>query len=252
LLADTFEMNHLHRHVDIDEALSAIPKVVKILKSFDPAIPNDLVVYFALKHAKQLGISEVMTGDGSDELFAGYEFMRKIDNLEQYIRRITSNMEFSSGEIGKFFGIKIIQPFLDKKFIDFSLNIDLGVKFKKQSGKIWGKWILRKAFEGSLPEKILWQDKRPLECGSGMAKMRDIVGSKISDKEFERAVNASSIKFISKEHYYYYKVYKDVVGDIPSPEIGEKKCPGCGAGMKPNTSHCKICGNVLPLTFASL
>ncbi|MCG2677327.1 asparagine synthase-related protein, partial [bacterium] len=121
--ARLLNIEHFHRQVGIEEALEAVPQVIKILKTFDPAIPNDLVVYFGLKQARELGIDEIMTGDGADELFGGYAFMQKIDDLEGYIRKITPRMRFSSNKIGEFFKIRTVQPFLDKKFIYFSLKI---------------------------------------------------------------------------------------------------------------------------------
>ena len=74
--------------VDIDRAMAVIPEVIRILKTFDPAIPNDLVVYFGLEKAKELGLQNIMTGDASDELFAGYSYMRQI---EAAIRNADSN-----------------------------------------------------------------------------------------------------------------------------------------------------------------
>ena len=248
--AGFLHLEHFHRSIDIDEAIEAIPETIKILKTFDPAIPNDIVVYFGLRQAGKMGIGGVMTGDGSDELFAGYSFMQKIDNLEGYIERMAGRMTFSSNAIGNFLGIKIIQPFLNKAFIDFSLGISAELKLKEQNGRLRGKWILRRAFENMLPGKIAWQDKRPLEYGSGMTKIREIISSRVCDKEFAEA--KEEIKFINKEHFYYYKIYRDVVGEIPKPRAGERKCPACGAGlpscgtgMNISAFHCKVCGTVL-------
>ena len=152
-------------------------------------------------------------------------------------------MRFSSNKIGEFFKIKIMQPFLDRKFIDFSLKIKPELKIKKQKGRLWGKWILRKSFEDILPEKIIWQSKRPLEYGSGMSRLRDIISSRITDAEFKE--NLYSVKFMNKEHLYYYKIYIKEIGEVPKPKKGEKSCPGCGAGIAINAFHCKVCGNVL-------
>ena len=242
-LAGLLNIEHYQKSVGVDEALAAVPKVIKILKTFDPAIPNDLVVYFGLKKAQELGINAVMTGDGSDELFAGYNFMQKISNLKGYIKKITPRMRFSSNKIGRFFKIRIVQPFLDKRFINFSLKISPQSKIKRQNGKLWGKWILRKAFEENLPARIVWQPKRPLEYGSGMSKLRDIISDKITDEEFKE--NSYSVKFMSKEHLYYYKIYRKAVGEIPRVKKGEKGCPACGAGIKKDIFHCKVCGHVL-------
>ncbi len=239
LLVKKLNMKHYHKIVEIDEALEAIPEVIKILKSFDPAIPNDLVVYFGLRTAKELGLNKIATGDGSDELFGGYSYMRDIENLKEYIEMISEKMEFSSNKIGDYFQIKIIQPFLDKKIIDFSLRISADLKIRKYKGKIWGKWILRKTFENLLPKEITWQDKRPLEFGSGMDRLREVISRKVCNKEFRED---SHIKFISKDHFYYYKIYKKVVGDIPSPTAKQKICPNCRAGVDRDRFHCKVCG----------
>lgn len=243
-LAKFLNIKHIMRKVGVNEAIEKIPEVIKILKSFDPAIPNDLVVYFGLKAAKEMGIDQVMTGDGADELFAGYDYMQRIDNLESYIQRISKNMNFSSNKLGEFFGIKIIQPFIDREIIDFALKIPADLKIRRYNGKIWGKWILRKAFEGILPKEIIWQSKRPLEYGSGMRRIREIITTKVSEEEFTCKKKLYLVKFMNKEHLYYYEIYRDVVGEIPKPKENEKVCPYCGGGMGIFSFHCKICGGV--------
>jgi len=170
--------------------------------------------------------------------------MKDIADLESYIQKISQRMSFSSNNIGKFFRIKIIQPFMDKKIIDFALQIPVDLKIKKYNGKVCGKWILRKAFEDVLPPEIIWQDKRPLEYGSGMTKLREIISSKISDDEFEEKKRLYSINFLNKEHLYYYEIYRKEIGEIPKPKGTQKECPGCGAGMERTAFHCKICGYV--------
>ncbi|OGW81986.1 MAG: hypothetical protein A3G33_04360 [Omnitrophica bacterium RIFCSPLOWO2_12_FULL_44_17] len=245
LLAKTIGMKQHRRSVSIDEAIANIPKVIKILKSFDPALPNDLAAYFGLETAKQLGLRRVATGDGSDELFGGYSFMAEIKDLNGYIAHVAKKMHFSSNDIGKYFHLKIVQPFFDQRVINCALAIPANLKIKKVKGKNWGKWILRKQFSDLLPKKIAWQSKRPLEVGSGMTKLRNILSAQISDQEF--AANPYPVKFFNKEHFYYYKVYRKVIGEIPRPRSGEKSCQGCGAGMDRNHFHCKVCGHVLPM-----
>ncbi|MBU1261432.1 hypothetical protein KKG61_07545, partial [bacterium] len=90
-----------------------------------------------------------------------------------------------------------------------------------------------------------WQKKRPLEEGSGMTKLREIITEKVSDEEFAEKTKFYFPRFMNKEHLYYYEVYLDVVGEIPGPKVDEVPCPFCGAGIRKGGKHCKICGGVM-------
>ena len=243
-VAEFLKIEYHHMTVGEEETINTIPEVIKILRSFDPAIPNDVTVYLGLRYAKDLGIGSVMTGDGGDEIFAGYDFMLKMKDLGRYMRRMHSTMQFSSNKIGEALGIHIKQPFLDKEFVRFSQKIPLNLKVREENGQTWGKWILRKAFEGVLPEEILWQSKRPLEYGSCMVEMRKVVAAKVSDEEFAEGKRRFPIKFWNKEHFYYYRIYSQVVGETPAPKRGQKSCGCCGTGMEQGAFHCHVCGDV--------
>ncbi|MDO9528410.1 MAG: asparagine synthase C-terminal domain-containing protein, partial [Syntrophales bacterium] len=221
-VARALKLDHHHKTVKIEEAVSVIPEVIAILKSFDPAVPNDVTAYLGIKCAKDMGIGSMITGDGSDEIFAGYDFLLEKKDLQGYLDRMHSDMRFSSNKIGETLGVDIKQPFLDKEFMDFSRGIDFDLKIKKENGQTWGKWILRKAFEGVLPQEILWQKKRPLEYGSGMTELRKVIESRVVDEEFEDGKKNFPIKFWNKEHFYYYRIYREVVGGIPAPQKEEK------------------------------
>merc|ERR1712100_910089 len=51
-------------------------------------------------------------------------------------------------------GLDLIVPFLDKKLIDLCMKFNQRLKRNKME-----KHILRKAFEGYLPDDILWRQK---------------------------------------------------------------------------------------------
>lgn len=244
-VASFLGLEHCPVTVTVEEALAALPAVVRILRSFDPALPNDLTAYLGLRRAKEMEITGMMTGDGSDELFAGYDFMQEIPDLAGYLARMHAAMKFSSNRIGAALGVDVRQPFLDEAFVEFSRGIGLDLKIREERGRRWGKWILRKAFEGILPPEILWQDKRPLEYGSGMTRLRGAIESLVSDGEFEEGKRAFPVRFWNKEHLYYYRLYREVVGEIPAPGEGEDRCGCCGAGMPRGALHCRICGEVV-------
>jgi asparagine synthase (glutamine-hydrolysing) len=229
-------------NVTVDEALAALRDVVRILGSFDPALPNDLAVYFGIREAKRQGLSSIMTGDGGDELFGGYPYMQEIEDLDGYIRGMHRVWSFSSNRIGEHFGLEVKQPYLDDAFVDFALTVPSDLKIRKDNGTVWGKWCLRKAFEPLLPPAFIWQEKRPLEVGSGMTLLRAIIAQRIDEEEFEKKQRDYQVKFLCKEHLHFYEIYREVVGEVPVPHQGEEQCPGCGSGIPQGKRHCRVCG----------
>jgi asparagine synthase (glutamine-hydrolysing) len=242
-IARLLEIQHKKMEFTMKEAIATLPEVIGILKTFDLALPNDLSIYFALKLAGESGISSVMTGDGADELFAGYSYMAELppEDLERYIRRLSQNWHFSAGYLGRALGIEIKQPFLDEDFVRFALEISPELKVKDGVGK----YILRKSFEDLIPAEIVWRRKEPIEYGSGSTKLHEIINSMVTEEEFQSAREEVDIKFINKEHFFYWRIYNQVVGKIPKAREDEISCPCCGAAM--GMYHCPTCGFSRPL-----
>jgi asparagine synthase (glutamine-hydrolysing) len=248
-------MEHRRVEFSVEQALNTLPEVIRILKTFNLALPNDLSIYFALKLARESNISAVMTGDGSDELFAGYSYMASLlpEALDKYIRELSLSWHFSANELGEASGIEVKQPFLDEDFVRFALEIRPELKVKEGIGK----YILRKSFEGLIPQGIVWRKKEPIEYGSGSSELHEIIENMVSEKEFQSVKQKTGIRFLNKEHCYYYRIYSAVVGKIPeapslspAPFTGKggsevKRCPCCGAQL--NKSYCRTCGFSPPL-----
>lgn len=236
-------IGHETKEFTVEEALVALPQVIRIVKSFDLSLPNDLSIYFALKLARDKGVSSVMSGDGSDELFAGYSYMAELppEDLGNYMEKLSRGWHFSANKLGEALGVEVKQPFLDADFVDFALGISPELKVK---GRI-GKYVLRKSFEDLLPAEIVWRKKEPIEYGSGSTKLRQVIDGLITEEEFRSGAAEVDIKFTNKEHFFYWRIFNRVVGEIPKAGAGETPCPCCGAGM--GRFHCPVCGFSLPL-----
>ena len=242
-IARLLGIRHKKMEFTMEEALATLPEVIRILRTFDLALPNDLSIYFALKLARENGISSVMTGDGADELFAGYSYMAELSpqDLGGYIRKLSRNWYFSASELGGALGVEVKQPFLDKDFVRFALEVSPELKVKDGVGK----YVLRKSFEDLLPSEIVRRRKEPIEYGSGSTKLHEIISNMVTDEEFQSAAKEVDIKFINKEHFFYWRIYNEVVGEIPKARTGEISCPCCGASM--GMYHCPTCGFSRPI-----
>ena len=229
---------------NVKEALKAAEQVVKILKTFDPVeVRNDIPIYVGMKHLKKLSFNSVVTGDGGDELFAGYTFLFKFkpSKIDNWIKNIVKHWFFASKILGESLGLKVYQPFMDKRMVKLALKIPAKYKVVEKDGIIYGKWILREAFKNFLPSEVVWRPKNPIEMGSGSIRLADVFH--VDQKEFSDLSKIVRLK--SMEQAYYLKLYLKNVGEIPKPKIGEKQCPNCGAGIRKNSNFCRICGTYL-------
>ena len=69
--------------VNMEEVLDSINETIRILGNFnDIEIRNSIVPYMYLNSLKKKGVNSVITGDGADEIFAGYNFLLKKSDEE--------------------------------------------------------------------------------------------------------------------------------------------------------------------------
>ena len=204
-------------------------------------------MYLAIKWAKDNQSDGIITGDGADELFAGYNFLldKSKQELEEEIQRIYSIMHFPTQKIGKYLGLKVESPFLDEDVVDFALSIPGNLKVDTRDGKKYGKWILRKTFEGKIPEKILWREKSPMQDGAGTNKLGDLFENLISDSKFDekrKTVQQShGITIRTKESMYYFDIFQKLHGIHQTVDEEINSCPYCHFNTE-NSKFCRMCG----------
>jgi asparagine synthase (glutamine-hydrolysing) len=256
LMAKKLNIEHYMNPFDEDQVFDVIPDVVKVLESFDPMeIRNSITITIGLKFAKSYGSTELITGDGADELFAGYHmYYRYVGNkekLKEKLKKMWDIMAFSTVPLGKSMGIEVKQPFLDPEVKEFAMMMDPRYNIQEERGEVWGKWILRKAYEDVLPPEIRWRDKNPIEVGSGTTILPKFMAKKISDSEFlskkKKILERDNVTIRDKEQLVYYEAYKKVVG-VPYPEdLDARTCPQCNSNVSENATVCKTCG-AYPIT----
>ena len=248
LAAKKFDLPLEIINVETNEILEAIKGTISILKNFnDIEIRNNLVMYLAIKWVKDHGFDGIITGDGADELFAGYSFLIKKseEDLKKEIQRICKIMHFPTQKIGKAFGVKVESPYLNEKVIELAKNIPVNLKVKTKGRKKYGKWILRKTFEKKIPLQIAWRDKSPMQDGAGTSGLTNLFDIVISDDIFSKkkkeVEQKEGITIRSKESMYYFETYRNLHGLPIMSEDFPNSCPYCHVATK-NSKFCRMCG----------
>jgi len=233
--------------VDLEEVLDSINETIRILGNFnDIEIRNSIVPYIYLSSLKKEGVDSIITGDGADEVFAGYNFLLKKsdEELEQELKRIKKIMHFPSKDIGKALNMKVETPFLGKKVIEFSENISISDKINLKENKKFGKWILRKTFENDLPRNIIWREKSPMQDGSGTSNLTSLFNTIITDEIFSqkktKILEEDGVYIRTKESLHYYECFRK--SNSITSSSSDKKCPDCNYDMKIDSRFCRMCG----------
>jgi asparagine synthase (glutamine-hydrolysing) len=206
---------HHQRVYTIEEALRALPRVIYHLESFDcalvrSALPNFLLAELASQHVKV-----ALSGEGADELFAGYDYLKALprEDLPGELRRITQALHNTNlqrcDRMSMAHGLEVRVPFLDLSLVAYAFQIAPELKLPPKDGT--EKWILRKAAEPLLPASIVWRKKQKFAAGSGLGdSLARVAETQISDAEFAAECAATPQAGLrSKEELMYYRIFRD-------------------------------------------
>jgi asparagine synthase (glutamine-hydrolysing) len=218
---------HHERVYSVDEMLAALPDVVYFLESFDPAlvrsaIPNYFLAQMAAEHVKVM-----LTGEGADELYAGYDYLRgyaqagQLQQEMEYIVGALHNTNLQRADrMSMRFGLEARVPFLDVDSIAYALALPAAWKLAgggKGAGRA-EKALLRNAFAGRLPEHIVQRPKQKFSLGAGSSHLiEQYADEAVSDADF--AAESSRLcadwgyTLANKEALYYYRCLAEVYPD---------------------------------------
>ncbi|SHF81410.1 asparagine synthase (glutamine-hydrolysing) [Jatrophihabitans endophyticus] len=224
VVADHLGLVHHERVYTDDEVVAVLPDVVCSIESYEPslvrsAVPNYLLAELAAQHVKV-----VLTGEGADELFAGYHHLRELD-MPALRDALVSGIETlhhlnlqRCDRVTMAHGLEARVPFLSRELLAVAQRVPLEWKLLGEDGQ--EKAILREAFEGWVPQEILWRRKEQFGDGSGTA---DVMGRQaealVPDQDW-RAIRIPGLpEARSREELGYQRIFADHLGGIRAEQV---------------------------------
>ena len=216
-----------------EEGLDALPEVIRHIETYDvTTIRASTPMYLLARRIKAMGVKMVLSGEGSDEIFGGYLYFHKAPNArefhEELVRKLDALYNYDCLRANKSmmaWGVEPRVPFLDVEFMDVAMKMD--AKFKMIDKASPGaarmeKGILREAFEGYLPDSILWRQKEQFSDGVGYGWIDGLKAhaeARVTDRELAAADKRFPINPpLTKEAYYYRSLFEEF---YPGPAAAE-------------------------------
>lgn len=215
-----------------EEVTEKLPEIIYHLESFDQYLVRSAIpCYFCSRLASDY-VKVILTGEGADELFAGYKYYKGFHNseaLHRELRRSVVSLHHSNlqrvDRLTMAHSIEGRVPFLDVEMIDLAQEIPPELKLRNDgSRKLVEKWILRKACEDLLPPELLWRDKEKFGEGSGTIDMLEgLLSEQVDDSQASRHIRANPRDNLrSAEEAFYHEILVDVYGpsDVILDNVG--------------------------------
>ena len=202
----------------IAEGLDALPDVIRHVESYDvTTVRASTPMYLLARRIKAMGVKMVLSGEGADEIFGGYLYFHKAPSAEEFhaetVRKLDALHRYDCLRANKAmaaWGVEARVPFLDLEFLELAMSIDAERKRVRQGGM--EKQILREAFEGVLPPKILWRQKEQFSDGVGYGwidSLKAHAAGAITDDEFSKAAARYPVNPpVSKEAMLYRQLFE--------------------------------------------
>jgi len=216
LMADTLGTQHHEYIYNEQDMLKVLPDVVYYLESFDPALVRSAIPNFMLAEMASDYVKVMLTGEGADELYAGYSYLQRFEqpgDLQEelvYITEALHNTNLQRGDrMSMAHGLEARVPFLDVDSVSMALS--LPSEWKLHDNGRPAKDLLRRAFEGLLPDEIIYRPKMKFSKGAGSSDiLAERADEKVSDDDFQkerkRLQDEWDYTLPNKEALLYYKM----------------------------------------------
>jgi asparagine synthase (glutamine-hydrolysing) len=214
--------DHHERIYTAEEALAAVGPVVRAIEHFDPSLVRSAVPNFLLAEMTAGHVKVVLTGEGADELFAGYRYLQDLEDPHELHEELVRSVEGLHNlnlqrcdRVTMAHGLEARVPFLDRQVIALALR--LPAEWKATGPDVPEKRLLREAFEGWLPPELLWRQKSQFGDGSGAASvLTDALEAGITDQELTEEAGALDPPLRTREELAYFRIWSEHLPGVRS------------------------------------
>ena len=223
-----------------EEGLDALPDVIRHIESYDvTTVRASTPMYLLARRIKAMGVKMVLSGEGADEIFGGYLYFHKAPDArafhEETVRKLDALHLYDCLRANKAmmaWGVEARVPFLDLEFMDLAMSMDAAHKMAGK-GRI-EKAVLREAFEGVLPDEILWRQKEQFSDGVGYGWIDGLKAhaeAYVSDPMLAQAALRFPVNPpMTKEAYWYRELFeREFPGDACARTIPGGKSIACSS-----------------------
>jgi asparagine synthase (glutamine-hydrolysing) len=221
-VAELLGTKHHPFTVTMDDLLPVLPAVIYALESFDALLVRSSITNYLISGIVSDYVDVIFSGEGGDELFAGYAYMKKIPSerlpaaLEEAVGALHNTAFQRVDRSACARGILPMVPFADIDVVNYALSIPVKYKIFRQGNTEIEKWILRKTVEGMIPDSILWRPKTKFWQGTGLKELLgEYAQLKVSDSDFQHERELpNGWRLNTKEELMYYRIFNEQFGDV--------------------------------------
>ncbi|MBC8482286.1 MAG: asparagine synthase [Thaumarchaeota archaeon] len=170
---------HSISEIDPEKFKEVSQKIHQIIKSDNLSWnENSIAFYYVAELAQKNGLKTVVTANGIDELFCGYNSYREaIEKGEDEVVKMMNDklknekeMMVAINAVTAEFGVTMIQPFLLPNFIEYAKKIPVSEKIHGQDDMQRKHPIRELAMDYGIPEVAAQKQKKALQYGSKIHK----------------------------------------------------------------------------------
>lgn len=217
-VASALGLTHHSLTFTVEEGLAALTDVIYHLETFDATtIRASVPMYLLGRYIREQGLKMVLSGEGSDEMFAGYLYFHRAPSAQALYQETVAKLEqlhlydcLRANKSMAAHGVETRVPFLDPQVVEWAMAVHPRHKLVSTERPM-EKHLLREAFAEILPDHWAWRRKEQFSDGVGqgwIAALQAHAERTVTDQQLRQAEQVYPLKTPrTKEQLLYRQLF---------------------------------------------